>query len=99
MKPTSPASLPARSRDAQPLRHRTSASPKIDWSFQASAPALRGSGQSPAFTPSFRTLTDGVFSSEARRDSRFEGAVFGVIVALATWPIVLAIQAAIELTK
>ncbi|MGI8821444.1 MAG: hypothetical protein ACR2ID_11355 [Chthoniobacterales bacterium] len=50
-------------------------------------------------TPGFRALTEGLFSAEAKRESRLEGALFGVIAALAAWPIVLAIQAAADLVK
>jgi hypothetical protein len=104
MKPTFHASVPARSRDAQrPLTHRTLKSPVTDWSFQASAPAIRGPGSGrdghQSFTPAFRKLTETIFSAEARRESRFEGAVLGVVAALATWPIVLAVQATIALIK
>jgi hypothetical protein len=105
MKPTFHASVPARSRDGQrPLNHRNSKSIVTDWSYQASAPAMRGGsgyghdGRS-AFTPGFRKLTESLFSVETPREARFEGVVFGLVTALAAWPIVLAVQAAIELIK
>jgi hypothetical protein len=52
----------------------------------------RGAGH-----PSFRALSDAFFSAEANRESRFEGALFSVLVALSAWPIVLAIKAASDL--
>ena len=106
MKPKSQAGLPARTRDSRlALGHRKPKSPVTDWSFHVAAPALRGGrglgkGGHPRFTPGFRQLMiEGLFSGEARREARFEGALFGVIVALATWPIVLAVQAAAILIK
>ena len=48
---------------------------------------------------SFRALSDGFFASEAKRESRLEGALFAVIAALAAWPMVLAAQAAAGLLK
>lgn len=105
MKPTSPASLRARHRYAQPaLGRRIPASPAIDWTFQTSVPALRGGsakigGGRPVLSPEFRALTEGRFSAEAKRESRFEGVLFGVIAAVAAWPIVLAFQAAAALVK
>ena len=106
MKPTSQAGLAARTRDSQrPLGDRIPKSPVTDWSFQVAAPSLRGGrrlgkGGRSGPTPGFRQLMiEGLFSAEARREARYEGAVFGVIVALATWPIVLAVQAAAVLVK
>jgi hypothetical protein len=110
MKPTSQAGLPVRTRaytrDSQPPPgHHIPKSPLTDWSFQVAAPALRGGrrvGQNgrSVLTPGFRQLMiEGLFSAESRREARFEGALFGVIVALATWPIVLAVQAGAILLK
>ncbi|MEP6955982.1 MAG: hypothetical protein ABI883_04095, partial [Chthoniobacterales bacterium] len=105
MKPTSPASLPARHRNAQPaLGRRIPASPATDWTFQASAPALRGGsakfgGGRPVLSPEFRALTEGRFSAEAKREPRLEGVLFGVIAAVAAWPMVLAFQAATTLVR
>ena len=65
------------------------------------APRLRGSGNCvrhengfSALKPRFRALSEGFFSTEARREWVLEGALFVVIAALAVWPIVLAIEAA-----
>jgi hypothetical protein len=105
MKPTFHASVPARSRDAQrPLNHRTPKSPVTDWSYQASAPAMRGGSSfgrdgRASFTPGFRKLTETLFSAENRRESRLEGIVFGTIAALMAWPFALAVQAAVQLIK
>jgi hypothetical protein len=105
MKPTSHASVTARSRDGKrPLNHRTSKSIVTDWSYQASAPAMRGGsgfdrdGRS-SFTPGFRKLTETLFSAENRREFRLEGIAFGIITMLMAWPVVLTVQAAAELIK
>lgn len=74
--------------------------PVTDWSFQTSTPTMRGGSTARpglhrvVLEPAFHTLSQGFFSAEANRESRFEGALFGVIVALAAWPIALAMQAA-----
>ena len=105
MKPTSHASVTARSRDGQrPLNHRTSKSIVTDWSYQASNPTMRGGSGfghdgRPAFAPGFRKLTESLFAVETPREARFEGVVFGIVAVLAAWPIVLAIQAGAALVK
>ena len=88
------------------LNRHSSKLPVTDWSFHTAAANLRG-GVLPFYPdarkstrgPGFHTLSQGFFATEAGRESRFEGAVFSVIVALSTWPIVLAIRAAIELSR
>lgn len=79
---------------------------RTDWSFQISGPSLRGGTTNfhpgtrhTSLRPAFHTLSQGFFSAEANRESRLEGALFGVMVALAAWPIALAVQAAIVLVK
>ena len=52
-----------------------------------------------ALAPSFRALSEGVFSAASKRESRLEGVVFAFVAALAIWPIALAVQAAIVLLK
>lgn len=89
----------------RPSTLQISSRPITEWSFQLSAPNLRGGsapflpGGNRALRPAFHTLSQGFFSAEANRESRFEGALFGVIVALAAWPIALAVQAATVLLK
>ncbi len=81
--------------------------PTIDWSFHAPAiqPHAGGSawlkrrGLHPSLMRSFRGLSEGFFASEAKRESRLEGALFAIIAALAVWPMVLAAQAAAGLLK
>lgn len=103
MKPTFELNRQSRSSGAaRPAQ--ISQRPITDWSFQASAPELRGGstfhpGSHHVLEPAFHTLSQGFFSAEANRESRFEGALFGVIVALAAWPIALAVQAAAVLLK
>ena len=105
MKPTFQISRPSRPSDAsRPLDFYSSKSPATDWSFQSPATHLRGGatllpGARRLAGPGFHTLSQGFFSGEANRESRFEGVLFGVIAALATWPIVLAVQAASVLLR
>ncbi len=99
MKPTFQLNRQSRSsgaaRPAQISQH-----PITDWSFQASTPELHGGStlyprsRHTVLEPAFHTLSQGFFWAEANRESRFEGALFGVIAALAAWPIALAVQAA-----
>ena len=76
-----------------------------DWSFKAPANHLRDGGsafQRLSSAPSlggFRALSDGFFATEAKRESRLEGALFAIIAALAVWPMVLAAQAAVALVR
>jgi hypothetical protein len=108
MKPTFKIGPPARRGDSQhPFGLELPKLPAIDWSFQAPAtqPHAGGSallkhrGLRPKLLRSFRGLSEGFFASEAKRESRLEGALFAVIVALAVWPMVLAAQAAVALLK
>lgn len=80
--------------------------PITDWAFQPVGTDLRG-GSLPfhpgasrvSFRPGFHTLSQGFFSAEANTESRVEGAVFGLMVVLAAWPIALAVQAAATLLR
>src|SRR3954468_2840729 len=99
MKPTFPTSRPARLRDDSRQSHHRNQAPVTDWSFQPSNPDIRGGGSASFPEPSFHTLSDEFFAVEAKKESRLEGAVFAVIVALAAWPMALAAQAAYALLK
>jgi len=106
MKPTFKTSRPGRPSEAsRPFDFHNSKTPSTDWSFHATTADLRGGtipfhpGQRSRRAPGFHTLSQGFLSTEANRESRIEGALFCVIVALATWPIVLAVQAAFDLLK
>lgn len=107
MKPTFQISRPVRRGDSQhAFGHNLPKSPTTDWSFQAPATQLRTGGSSfqrlgarSPLTHRFRALSDGFFATEAKRESRLEGALFAVIAALAAWPMVLAAQAAVALMK
>jgi len=100
---------PVRRGDSQhPFGLNLPKSPAVDWSFQSPAAKILGGGGSAAFKHhgsrpkllrSFRCLSEGFFASEAKRESRLEGALFAVIAALAVWPMVLAAQAAAGLLK
>src|ERR1700712_2229509 len=107
MKPTFQVGRPALRGDPQRQFGQNRKSPATDWSFQTPAANLQGSGSSsfkqlgshPLVMRNFRALSDGFFALEAKRESRLEGALFAVIVALAAWPMVLAAQAAAALLK
>jgi hypothetical protein len=82
-------------------------SPAVDRSYHSPAFPRHGGGSGwlrhrglrPSVLRSFRALSDGFLASEAKRESRLEGALFAVITALAAWPMVLAAQAAAGLLK
>ena len=100
MKPTYPISRATRhSGEARPSANHHHNAPITDWSFQPSNPDIRGGGSASFPHPSFHTLSDEFFAVEAKKESRLEGAVFAVIVALAAWPMALAAQAAYALLK
>lgn len=100
MKPSFPTSRVARRDDAsRPLGHNHPKAPITDWSFQASSLDGRGGGSASFPRPPFHTLSEGFFAAEAKKESRIEGAVFAVIVALAVWPMALAAQAAYGLLQ
>jgi hypothetical protein len=97
MKPTFPNHRAIRRGDAaRPFGHQINA-PITNWSLQPSSPNIRGGGSASFPRPAFHTLSEGFFAAEAKKESRLEGAVFAVIVALAAWPIALAAQAAYAL--
>ncbi len=89
----------------RPLARQTTKRPFTDWSFQSPASALRGGaapfhpGAQQSLRPGFYTVSQAFFAAEADRESRFEGALFGIMVGLAAWPIALAVQAALTLIK
>jgi hypothetical protein len=109
MKSTFQMGRPARRGDLQhQFGFNLPKSPAIDWSFQSPATQILGGGGShsirhhgarPKLLRSFRGLSEGFFASEAKRESRLEGALFAVIAVLAVWPMVLAAQAAAGLLK
>ena len=49
--------------------------------------------------PRLWALSQGFIEAEAKREYRLEAVLFGVIVALAAWPIALALQAAAQLVR
>ena len=81
--------------------------PAVEWSFHPAAAPMHPGGSAslrrrnlrPSLLRSFRRLSENFFASEARRESRLEGALFAVIAALGAWPIVLAMRAAAGLVK
>ena len=106
MKPTFQIQDSRRGDASSSLSRHHSKFPVTDWSFQTAGANLRG-GTLPFYPgvrnairqPGFHTLSQGFFAAEAGRESRFEGALFGLVTALASWPIVLAFQAAIALSR
>ena len=106
MKPTFENSRQSqRSGASRPSARQNNNHPITDWSFQA-ASGLRGGAtpfhpgaRQPSLRPAFHTLSQKFFSAEANRESRIEGALFGLIAVLAAWPIALAVEAAAALIK
>lgn len=106
MKPSSENSRRSRwSRASRPSR-QSGNHPITDWSFQADAPSLRGEStpfhpgtQHASLGPGFHTLSQGFFPVEANWESRVEGVLFGLMVAIAAWPIALALHTALVLIK
>jgi hypothetical protein len=94
---------PARDGESSSLDQSKPHSPAVDWNFQLPAPTFRGGasyqrlGRIPF--PAFRTISNSFFEAEAKREYRIEAAGFGVIVALAAWPMVQAAQALLDLIR
>jgi len=105
MKTVFKTSRPARDGESRSsLDPQIQNTPAIDWNFQSSASALRGGAgtfqrSSRASFAGFRAISNGFFEAEAKREFRIEAAAFGVIVALAVWPMVQAAQALLDLIK
>lgn len=101
MKPTIQVGGHARRVESSRALTHVTKSPVTDWSFQASAPEMRGG--SPAFgrgnRPSLRGISDNFFAGESKRNDRLEAAGFVAMIAMAVWPIGLAVQAALALIK
>ncbi|CAN5208098.1 hypothetical protein BH20VER2_BH20VER2_14270 [soil metagenome] len=94
MKPTFRISHPARHGESRPQSQFVSKSPVTDWGYQAPPSTMTGGSGSFPVPRSFRQLSAGFFAREARMESRLEGGMFAVIIALAAWPLVLAALAA-----
>lgn len=102
MKPTFQISQTARQSEPRSAGFNSSKSPAIEQSFQTSAPVIRGRPRrfnSKPEGPKFWALSHGFFAAEAKREYRFEAALFVIIAALGAWPIGLALQAAAGLAK
>ena len=101
MKPTFQVSGQNRRSESRRSTNHASKLPVTDWSFQASAPEMRGG--SPAFGrdkhPGLRGISDSFFAGESKRNDRLEAAGFVAMIAMAVWPIALAVQAALALVK
>jgi hypothetical protein len=90
MKPTFKTSRAAHFGETRAEGITCGKAPAIEWSYRE--PMLRGNGGSGSFPmPSFRRLSDAYFAREARKESRLEGYLFGIIVAMGAWPIISAI--------
>jgi hypothetical protein len=94
MKPTFQISHAARHGESRPQGQSLSNVPHTDWSYQAPPATMTGGSGSFPLPRSFRQLSAGFFAREARMESRLEGGMFAVIIALAVWPLVLAALAA-----
>lgn len=106
MKPTFQVSRSGRVSEPRATRFNSSKAPATDWSFQSSGPVLRGGSASlrgrlegSDRMPRLWALSQGFIEAEAKREYRLEAVLFGVIVALAAWPIALALQAAAQLVR
>ncbi len=105
MKPTFQASRPGRFSELRTTGFDSNKSLASDWSLQPSTPVIRGGSsfrskpEGSPLAPRFWTLSQGFIEAEAKREYRFEAVLFGVIVALAAWPIALALQAAAQLVR
>jgi hypothetical protein len=98
MKPTFQTRRPSRHAEShRPQGQHVSKSPATDWSFQTTAAEIGGAIAPAAvehpLQPSLFALTEGFFTT-AEREFRFEAAGFAVLVALAAWPIALALHMA-----
>src|SRR4051812_41212722 len=100
MKPIFRTGRPARDDESRStFGNNIQTAPTTDWSYQA-APTLRGgAGSFGKNRASFRALSNSFFEAEAKREDRIEAVAFGLIVALATWPMVQAAQALFHLIK
>jgi hypothetical protein len=94
MKPTFKSSVSTRHGESRPQGQTFSKTPATDWSYRVPPQVMTGGSGGFPLPRSFRQLSDGFFAREARQESRLEGGVFGVIIVLAAWPMVLAILAA-----
>ena len=101
MKPTFPVSGPTRRGESRRPLNYVSKAPVTDWSFQASAPELHGGAPSFGRTkrPSLRGISEAFFAAESKRNDRLEAVGFVMMIAMAAWPIGLAVQAALALVK
>lgn len=106
MKPTFQASRAGRVSEPCATGFNNIRTLATDWSFQSSAPVFRGnsggfriSPEGSASTPGLWTLSQRFIEAEGKREYRFEAVLFGVLVALAAWPIAQALHAVAELLK
>ncbi len=105
MKPTFQISQAARRSEPRSVEFSSRRLSAIEQSFQSSPPVMRGgplgfnNPDGSKVRPHFWTLSQGFLAAEAKREYRFEAALFGIMVALAAWPIGLALQAAAHLAK
>ena len=101
MKTVLKTSRPARDGESRSsLEQKNIHSAAHDWNYQSAAPSFRGSGAQPrARFAGFRAISNGFSEAEAKREYRIEAAMFGLIMALAVWPMIQAAQALLDLIK
>ncbi|MFN2509519.1 MAG: hypothetical protein ABR589_12200 [Chthoniobacterales bacterium] len=93
---------PRRDEPKRPFGRSISKSPVTDWNFQTSTADLRGGpapsayGSERSLAGGFRALSQGFFEAETKWENRIEVAAFAIIVALAAWPVVQAVQTALR---
>lgn len=90
MKPTLQSNHPDRQRDSFASRRPGSASPKVEYFFQAPAPEFSGYRRGDG--ASFRSISQDYFAREARGHFKAEALVFALMAVTALVPIVAAIR-------
>ena len=90
-----------RGESVRPAGHSTSKFPVTDWNFQSSTADLRSGSlpapvqtDDPSAKQSLYRLSQGVFAAETKWEDRIEGVFLGVVIAIATCPVMHAIYIA-----
>ncbi len=101
MKPTFQINRQSRRAEAQrPSGHSVNAMPSIEWSFQSGADLRAGTVQTADSVPSVRrgiyAATHGLYDAGSKWEDRIEAIGLGVVVALASWPIMQAVYTAMH---
>ncbi len=90
MKPTLQINRTDKQRASFPVRRAASASPKVEYFFQAPTPEF--SGHRRGESVSFRSISQDYFAREARGDFQAEALVFALVAATVLVPMIGAIR-------